>query len=162
MYNSEQSLQFAKYAYKNFSTDVRCLREAQKIDGDIEKVFFKSTKMDAQFYTIIKNSGDLVFLLRGSSSIQDFLVDARLLKTSAPDLGSGVAVHAGFYAQYNDIIFDVMASIYSRVRKNQVLYEDETTTNLAIPPINVAFIGHSLGGALASLCSLEQTSWKKN
>jgi predicted lipase len=110
--------------------------------------------MDAQFYTIIKNSGDLVFLFRGSSSIQDFLVDARLLKTSAPDLGNGVAVHSGFYAQYNEIIFDVMASIYSRVRKNQVLYEDETITNSSIPPINVAFIGHSLGGALASLCSL--------
>lgn len=154
MYTSEQSLHFAKYSYKTFSNDYKCLREAQKIDGEIEKVFFKSTHSDAQFYTMIKNSGDLVFVFRGSSSVKDFLVDARIFKTSAPDLGNSVAVHAGFYKQYTEVIFDVMASIYSRVRKNQVLYEDENNRNSMIPQINVVFIGHSLGGALASLCCL--------
>jgi predicted lipase len=157
MYNSKQALQFSKFSYKSFSTDIKCLSEAQKIDADIERAFFKSTNSDAQFYTLYKSSGDIVFVFRGSSSLQDFLVDARFFKTSAPDLGKGVAIHGGFYTQYLEIIFDVMASIFSRVRKTDALYHEENNNNTheeKIPQVNISFIGHSLGGAIASLCAL--------
>jgi hypothetical protein len=157
MYNSLQALQFSKFSYKSFSTDIICLHEAQKIDADIEKVFFKSTNSDGQFYTLYKSSGDIVFVFRGSSSPQDFLVDARFFKTSAHDLGKGVAIHSGFYTQYLEIIFDVMASIYSRIRKTDALYHEEHKNFVNEPNSNqlkISFIGHSLGGALASLCAL--------
>lgn len=132
------ALDLAEFSYTCFTP--QSLTEIREIDPEIQKLFFKSTDSDAQLYTAIKNN-EVVFIFRGSSSSKDFITDGKIMKTYAPEFGNGVYVHSGFYNQYREIIFEVMATLLTKFRKND-------------SKINVHCIGHSLGGALATLCSL--------
>ena len=49
-------------------------------------------------------------------------------------------VHGGFLAQYNSIKFSIMSMLFRRILKGE-------------PPQRVVFVGHSLGGALATLAA---------
>lgn len=93
---------------------------------------------DAQFYTIHKDD-EIVFALRGSSSMSDFMTDAMFRYANATELcGTDSArVHRGFLGQFESI-------------KKQLLsvLSTQTTTK------RVTYVGHSLGGALATLCAM--------
>ena len=134
-------LKFAQLAYETPASDDDALMKAQLIDSQISKAFFADADHDTQYYTFVKDNGDLIFAFRGSSSTQDFFVDALFFKTRMTETNAWV--HTGFYKQFNAIKFSVMSSIITRCRK---MKDDES--------IRVTFVGHSLGGALATLCAL--------
>ena len=111
-----------------------------EIDVSAKKAFFYSCS-GAEYFTIVYED-KLVFSFRGSSSPSDFIADAsfymtplHLNATQAPSL-----VHNGFYAQWNSIQFEVMASIITFCRSRE-------------DPPQIVCVGHSLGGALATLCA---------
>ena len=97
---------------------------------------FTDGKSCAQFYSFVKED-ELIFAIRGSSSLKDFLIDADFRKIKLPsDKGSNGLVHSGFLSQYN--------SIKSRI------FEIISRTSVS----KITFVGHSLGGAVASICAL--------
>jgi len=113
------------------------------INDGAEKVFFfdGKTKGSAcvQFFTA-EYSDKIVFAIRGSESLSDFMDDSFCWTKTFHDVKCPKArVHAGFLKQYEAMRFSVMSSIYKVVWKKQIK--------------NVVFTGHSLGGALATLCA---------
>ena len=99
-------------------------------------VFTNSTG-DNQAYTAYDASNDLIILsVRGSSNIKNWLenLDALLINY---DKCSGCQVHAGFYGAYMDLKFSIIPSIIDLHSKH--------------PNAKIAVLGHSLGGAIATL-----------
>ena len=81
----------------------------------------------------------LVFSFRGSSSAQDYIIDTNIFMSSMQEIGNNAMVHSGFYSQFNSIKYEVLSSVFTFVRKR--------------PLSHIVFVGHSLGGALATLCA---------
>lgn len=110
-------------------------------DGAVEVYFFDGNKRNracVQFYTVHYEK-ELVFAIRGSESVSDFLADSFCWKEKFQDVDAGnVRVHAGFLGQYQAMRFAVISAIYKMIWKAQNK--------------SVVFTGHSLGGALATLC----------
>jgi predicted lipase len=92
---------------------------------------------DAQFYTIHKDN-EIIIALRGSSSLSDFMTDAMFRYADAKEIcGSDSArVHRGFLGQFESIKGPLLNVLSSQTIKT------------------VTFVGHSLGGALATISSV--------
>jgi triacylglycerol lipase len=131
-------LDLAILAYQNPTTDVLCM--VQPLTISAVKAFFYDAlpKSDAQFYTIVFED-KLVFVFRGSSSAQDFIIDTNIFMSSMQEIGNNAMVHSGFYSQFNTIKYEVLSSVFTFVRKHSRSH--------------IVFVGHSLGGALATLCA---------
>lgn len=105
--------------------------------------FFESSN-DAQCFTI-KYRNRLIVCFRGTESIQDWITDAMVLQVPM-DL-EGVEdeerpqVHCGFLRQFRSIQDDITRIIHDYVIQTEMP--------------RILFTGHSLGGALATLASLE-------
>lgn len=134
---------FAKMAYKCPEICENIALRGRAIDGSVKLGYFSSTPNDAQYYTFVGDDKNLIFAFRGSSSLNDFMVDANIFKTNVPRFGSEVYVHKGFFSQFVEFEQEI---------KSRVSYYVKNT--LFDSPIKVTCIGHSLGGALASLTSL--------
>jgi len=121
-----------------------------------------NSESDAQYYCLVLDDC-LVFAIRGTSSWEDALADARFFQAPFQDIvyscssglvgaqpsadakalvanRKGARVHGGFLAQYNSIKFSIMSMLFRRILKGE-------------PPQRVVFVGHSLGGALATLAA---------
>ena len=127
-------LQLATLAYGNSITPF--------LDKGADKVYFYDAKQkgraDVQFYTV-EYTHKIVFAIRGSESVSDFLDDSFCWTEKFQDVhDSNARVHSGFLKQYNAMRFAVMSSIYKMIWKKQNK--------------KIVFTGHSLGGALATLC----------
>lgn len=132
----------AKFAYKtpSIGNENSASSIAREAYPKLQKAFyFDSKETDAQYYTVILEDR-IVFALRGSSSVSDFLADATFWKAQCPEIGiKDVFVHNGFYKQFSSLKFDIMATVFSQARKkDRPRFE---------------FVGHSLGGALATLAA---------
>ena len=92
------------------------------------------------YLTIGEINKTLVLSFRGTEiSFKDIFSDSLFFKSTIPYISdSKIKVHTGFLCQYMSIRKDIFKFI-----KNKVLIE------------NVIIVGHSLGGALASLCILD-------
>jgi len=132
-------LDLAILAYQSPTTDV--LAMVQSVTASAVKAFFydATPKSDAQFYTIAFED-KLMFVFRGSSSIQDYITDTKIFMSFMQEIGSNAMVHSGFYSQFNAIKYEVLSSAITFVRKRSLSH--------------IFFIGHSLGGALATLCAV--------
>ena len=117
----------SKLAYKTPS----CFRSAHSVFGNLvsgAEVTFVSSDHDAQYYSI-EFANRIIFAMRGTSSIQDAIADAKFIKSKF----LGAHVHSGFLQQYDSIASKIIDLVRTRENKD------------------VVFIGHSLGGALATL-----------
>ena len=105
-----------------------------------EPVFISSYN-DCQLY-MCKYDNKLITWFRGTESKRDVLVDLNFFRTKfyMPNVTNNVYVHKGFYNQFN--------SVFNKLDNNITNYMLENNTNKEL-----IFIGHSLGGALATLGS---------
>ena len=107
-----------------------CKNSYKNIDGF---VYLSDKKTDTQVY-VKRNDGEVTIVFRGTSSMKDWRYDFEILRRCVPWLGN-TFVHSGFLKQYN--------SVRSKLH---LLCSDAK---------KVIVCGHSLGGALATICSLD-------
>jgi predicted lipase len=117
---------------------------------NVKKVYFLSSIHDAQLYTLICDDY-VIFAIRGTESLVDIKTDINFLKDPFQDIiysnnvdytkYKGINVHQGFLKQYNSIKYSIIATVYGQMWKN--------TSTLK----KIIFVGHSLGGGLATLAA---------
>lgn len=106
------------------------------------KLFINNEKTDAQCY-LFYSYKTIYICFRGTSSIKDALIDLKTLQKTF--IEKGVKVHRGFYKQF----MSIESEIKEHIKNICKIY----------PTINkLCFVGHSLGGGLATLGSV----WFKN
>ena len=139
--------QIAQLAYQTPSGEISDVFTTD-LSLNIQKAFFFSSVHDAQLYTILLEDS-IIFALRGTESLTDIKTDINFLKDPFQDIiyantvdykkCKGIKVHQGFLQQYNSIKYNIISTIYGQLWKNK-----ETIKR-------IVFIGHSLGGGLATL-----------
>jgi len=142
-----QHLACARLAYATPTPSNDALAIARSVYPNALKAFFYDAstaerKSDAQYYTIVLPDR-LVFAFRGTSSVSDVLADVQIWMKPFLEVGlhsTQALVHRGFYKQFTSIKFEILASAYTHARKSS-----------GVPVFQ--FIGHSLGGALATLAA---------
>jgi pimeloyl-ACP methyl ester carboxylesterase len=90
---------------------------------------FSTTNYDAQFYRL-EFDDRTVFAIRGTSSSEDVMIDAEIILV--PFGAESSRVHSGFLKQYKSMQSDIIAFIGTKPCE---------------------FVGHSLGGALATIAA---------
>lgn len=101
-------------------------------------IFVTNLETDAQAY-IFYTTDTIYVCFRGTSSTKDKLIDLQL--TTTRFLQEHVFVHKGFYDQYQSISKEIKHHIH-----NILAYYRQP---------NILCCGHSLGGALATICSVD-------
>jgi len=127
-------LKIASAAYKNTVDDLYRLGASNVhfYDASAKK------RADVQFFTV-EFEHDLVFAIRGSQSMSDFKDDMFCWTDAFQDVAdAGARVHSGFLKQYLAMRSAMISAVFRMVWKQQNK--------------RVVFVGHSLGGALATLC----------
>jgi len=101
---------------------------------DIEEkdITYYSSDVDAQYYCL-KFREQTVFVMRGTSSMEDAIADVKVYMTKF----LGTYAHSGFLSQY----LSINSSIINTIRYDEAK--------------EIIFVGHSLGGALATLAAAE-------
>lgn len=124
--------------------------EAQAlVAGDQFTNYLRLDIKDNQTLLVHKTTTDNIYVIfRGSDAINDFLADINIFQTKLVlpyegqmDSASKVKVHSGFLS-------------YWKIVRTQVL-EELLNLHYQNPGANFIFLGHSLGGALAQLASLD-------
>lgn len=151
--NMSESLDLSKdILYKiyrlSYMCDISYRNPSEIIDDKIlydliqTKLFINNEETDAQCY-IFYSYKTIYICFRGTSSIKDALTDLTTLQTKF--IEDGVKVHNGFYKQFISIESEIKEHIKNICK--------------TYPSINkLCFVGHSLGGGLATLGSV----WFKN
>jgi len=98
--------------------------------------FYSSKETGAQAFSIIKN-GILYIVFRGTESSQDVVINLDIARVPLLPNNKYILVHQGFLKQFNSLKDDIVKKI-----KNTFLNINE-----------IICIGHSLGGALATLAA---------
>lgn len=141
--------------YARFSSISSCL--APRILGwdcgtlcselpDVEALmYFKTDKTDGVGYIARRGTDELLVVFRASSTLLNWIYNLEVLQEQVPwnvEIDPAIMVHSGFYRTYMSIAESVRLGV-------QTYLEDG---------MRVTFVGHSLGGALATLalCDLVQ------
>ncbi|TFY75363.1 hypothetical protein EWM64_g8649 [Hericium alpestre] len=106
---------------------------------------FSDSGADTQGFVARDDSRkEIVVALRGSSSWDDFLTDAKVLFTDFTSPGTsppaGTSAHSGFLGGWNAVASGVISTVKSQLSSN--------------PDYAIVTTGHSLGGALSSLAGI--------
>ncbi len=84
---------------------------------------------------------EIVISFRGSSSLQNWILNIQFYKSQTPFGGGSGGVASGFYQYWTALRSKVTAALETLVRR--------------YPSYSIAITGHSLGGAAASLCATD-------
>jgi predicted lipase len=131
--NLKYSAKLSKLVYKDLNY-VIAYNKKYNI-STIEPIYIDNKDTGAQAY-ILKKNNTLYFVFRGTQELKDIIEDLNILRVKFDE---NTLVHKGFYQQFDSLI-PLIAKIF--IEKN--LHDDINT---------MYFIGHSLGGALATLAS---------
>lgn len=105
-----------------------------------ESFFLEDTKTNTQGFVLF-NSGELIVSFRGTQQLQDWLTDFNAFHMIYPydNLDTKIMVHRGFMMAYLSVrkIIHCLVDNYSKSIKT------------------ITCTGHSLGGALATLCAVD-------
>jgi triacylglycerol lipase len=125
----------ANLAYAAPDPDPKTVFESLNLP--IEDAFFLNTDQDAEMYTLVLPRS-VLFLCRGTESAKDVRTDLMVFKTDCAEI-PGAKIHRGFAKQYASL----KSTIVGHVQRYAEFAEDYARS--------VVFIGHSLGGALATI-----------
>jgi hypothetical protein len=130
---------WASLAY-NTPDAIRTMWQEGSLKGCIaEPIALVSDIVGMQCFLFQLNSG-YIASVRGTVNIQD-IVDDIDVKTTLFRAVPGAMVHAGFYAQYSILYYMLQLHL--------------------LAPTSIAFVGHSMGAAVAQLCALSMAlQWK--
>ncbi|KAF7327305.1 Lipase-3 domain-containing protein [Mycena kentingensis (nom. inval.)] len=130
---------YFKYASSAYSPV--CLRP----NGNVLVLQFGNQMSDIQgFIARDDHRKELIVAIRGSASITDMLLDASIVLvpflTPGVKLPPGARVHAGFLAAWDTVAAQITATLAIQRRQH--------------PGHRLVTVGHSLGGALATLAAV--------
>jgi predicted lipase len=138
------SAMLAKFAYSDHETlsDLWFkMRDSKRnnfsnVFKDIREVpeFYSDSKTGAQAFSLVRE-GSLIFVFRGTSELQDVLVNLDIKRVRYLD--GPMLVHAGFLKQFESLKLALVKTVEKYSGKVE----------------KILCIGHSLGGALATLTS---------
>jgi hypothetical protein len=137
MYTHAELAVLANLAYTPPGPDPKRVFDSVATSLPIDEVFFTETSVDAEMYTLVLPRF-VIFLCRGTESMTDVGVDLMVFKTKCRAI-PGAKIHRGFARQYASLA----PTISKQVQRFAEFAEDEMRS--------VLFIGHSLGGALATI-----------
>jgi len=122
-------LGFAKAAYTKDYANINSTAIQEFID----------LNTDTEGFTAVVSDQTMVIAFTGSESVKDWINNARVLRTPYPSVtqNEDIKVHYGFYTGY----LLVRQQIHEEFKNKQ--------------PERLIATGHSLGGALATLCALD-------
>jgi len=84
---------------------------------------------------------EIVIVFRGSSSIQNWILNLQIYKSQTPFGGGSGAVATGFYTFWTALRPQVTSALEALVQAN--------------PSYRITVTGHSLGGAAAAICATD-------
>ncbi|KAI9290491.1 alpha/beta-hydrolase, partial [Neoconidiobolus thromboides FSU 785] len=151
--------------YTNYAAAVLCTdaslqswscKPCQNIQGTSLVTTFSNTLLGTKAYLAINNNEQAIILsFRGTEDLQNWLNDVELVQVPFSSINSiGPLVHGGF--------LDAMESVSSSfLGALKTLIQNQQYTNYKI-----RVVGHSLGGAMASLAAIKikdklNLSWDK-
>ena len=124
----------------NYSESARLNEKKLKEKYGAGVVFIEDKETDTQCFFYMPNPYNAVFGFRGTQQMRDWLTDFDGFHTVYPynNTGSDIQVHRGFIKAYKS----VRDKIHECIKKNP-----------SVASVHVC--GHSLGGALATLCAVD-------
>lgn len=140
------SAMLAKFAYSNSDTlgdlwykmrDSRRTVLTNVFKGVRElPIFYSDTKTGASGFSMLKDK-TLYFVFRGTNDLQDAIIDLDLIRAPFFDdlKQTHIKVHGGFKKQFEGLKDQVVRTVVRYIKQVEKIH----------------FVGHSLGGALATL-----------
>ncbi|KAI9029624.1 catalysis At the Interface: the anatomy of A conformational change in A triglyceride lipase, partial [Phycomyces nitens] len=110
------------------------------VDETLVKSFFTLLIDTNGFVSRNDKSKTINLVFRGTNSFQNFFTDAVLITQDYPPV-KGAKVHVGFYTAYLDVQKVVISTMIDQITK--------------YPNYAVAVSGHSLGGSLAQIATMD-------
>ncbi|CAG8075750.1 unnamed protein product [Penicillium olsonii] len=105
---------------------------------DTETIYvFNSTSGPAGYIALDHTKKLLVLTFRTSVSVKDLAIDEKSDPTKIEDICPGCLTHTGFWGYWQDVADDLISQIEQATKAN--------------PAYHLAVVGHSMGGALATL-----------
>ena len=130
---------------KSWNCGPRC--EGDLIGTVIEESIQDSDTQAAAFVATHHGRKTIVAVFRGTQSVQSFIQDIQIL-TTPPEFElpfiakpSNIRVHYGFHSSYMNIRLETQGPLQALAKR--------------YPDYEIVFTGHSLGGAMASLASVD-------
>ncbi|KAJ1955255.1 hypothetical protein GGI12_005602 [Dipsacomyces acuminosporus] len=152
--NIVKYIRFAGAAYKINSLNWTCAKNCESPDTQGTKVEYhwdkKGLRPSYGYVAVKENTKEIIVAFRGSTTFMDWVTDARFNFARWPSDIKGAKVHDGF----RDAYFSDASNIKSAVSR---LLD-------ANPSFSIVLVGHSLGGAEATVAAadfaLTHPEWK--
>ena len=135
----------SSYAYQNEST-IREMLKGHNSTMQFDKFFQDKPTSTEAFIAINNDESEVILAFRGSQELQDFITDVKCWLV--PFTGGQGKVFSGFLKAWNSVKDQIL------LRLGQIITDPSKYT--------LIITGHSLGGALATIASVDIFNYFKN